>query len=189
MKKLITILFLLSSLGWTSVHAEYDPDNYFYGRAGLGSNLASDWDIHDGDIGSSLGIGYVTRLTDWNLFGSIRAEYFNQSVSRVIHNDEDGYLRHLGVAAEWRFSIGEYNPDSYFYTHFTLGSNEGSGWDNANATGSGIGAGYTRLLVKKLNIFGSLRYEHFSQVEAGEPFNDDDESHLDHLGVIAEWRF
>jgi hypothetical protein len=182
------ILLTVSLLGWTSAHAEYDPDSYLYGKVGFGYNATNDWSSDE--VGSNLGLGYVIRLTDWNLFGSLRYEYFNQSASRIIHSDDDFYLSHWGIITEWRFSKGEYNPDSYFYGNLFIGPNSGKEWEDSGTLGSGFGVGYTRLLIKKLNIFGTIRYAHYSQLMAGEPFAaEKDETHLDHIGILAEWRF
>ncbi len=188
--KLIATLLIILSFGWSTAHAEYDPDSYAYGRLSIGANIGNDWSETNGKLGSGLGLGYVVRLTDWNLFGSIRYEYLNQSASRIRHSDTDSYLSHWGIAGEWRFSKGEYNPDSYFYTNLFFGPNKGSKWDDADEIGTGLGMGYTRRLLKRVNIFGTIRYEHYSQLMAGEPFAaDKDESHLDQLAAVAEWRF
>jgi hypothetical protein len=184
------ILLTVSLLGWTSAHAEFDPDSYLYGKVGFGYNATNDWSDNHSE-GSNLGMGYVVRLTDWNLFGSLRYEYFNGTASRVIHSDEDNYLSHWGISTEWRFGIFEKpTPDDYFYTNLFFGPNNGPDWEDSGTLGSGFGVGYTRLLVKKLNIFGTIRYEHYSQLMAGEPFaSDKEETHLDHIGILAEWRF
>jgi hypothetical protein len=112
------ILLTVSLLGWTSAHAEYDPDSYLYGKVGFGYNATNDWSSDE--VGSNLGLGYVIRLTDWNLFGSLRYEYFNQSASRIIHSDDDFYLSHWGISTEWRFSKANTIPIVIFMEIFLL---------------------------------------------------------------------
>ncbi len=189
MKQLTIILFIIVSLGWTSAHAEYDPDSYFYGKTGLGFNATNVLDTDDNDVGSSLGFGYVRRLTDWNLFGSVRYQYINYDWKNFIHSEGDSYLSHWGINLEWRHDINQVGEDSYFYFNAFVGANNGKNWIDDGENGSGYGAGYTSRLLKKHNIFGTILYEHYSQLLVGEPFNEHDESHLDRVSVMAEWRF
>lgn len=195
MKAWTTLLFLTVVLGWSTANAGYDPDNYFYTNVSLGYNSGNDWSEQDedwslseGELGSGLAIGYVTHLK-WNMFGSIRYEYLSQKPYRFDTRDDESYLATWGVTAEWRWSVDEYNPDSYWYAMLYYGKNNGKHWDDAGQNGTGFGAGYTRRLFKTVDIFGSVRYSHYSQLAVGEPFDNNYESHLDHIGVVAELRF
>ena len=189
MKTWITLIFLTAVMGWSTANAEYNPDSYVYGKFSIGLNLANEWVDAGEDFGTGLGIGYVRRLTDWHLFGSVRYEYINSDWRNLVHSEDDNYLSHWGLNLEWRHDINQVGKDSYFYLNAFYGPNSGNNWIDGDATGSGYGAGYTGRLHRKYNIFGTLSYEHYSQLMAGSPFNNKDESHLDRVSLGLEWRY
>ena len=175
-------------LCWSAANAEYDPDSYVYGRFSIGVNTANEeWGDNVSAASTGLGIGYIRNLSeDWNIFGGFRYEYVIPDMQNIIHSSGDSYLSHLGVVAEWR---PNYTPDKYFYVNLFFGTNKGKDWVDSGTLGSGYGAGYTMLLHKKYHIFGTAFYDHYSQLMAGAPFNEKDETHLDRIGLVLELRY
>jgi hypothetical protein len=75
--------------------------------------------------------------------------------------------------------------DDYIYLEIGLGNNTnitGASieWDDAGATGAWLSLGYREEYG---NWYSAVHWTHVSQYEAGPPWNDDDESSLDHFGV------
>jgi hypothetical protein len=188
MKNWTVLVFLTAVMGWSSANAEYDPDSYVYGRFSLGTIAANEeWGDNTSDIGTGLGVGYTRNLSkDWNIFGGVRYEYVNTDLKNIVHSSDDSYLSHLGVALEWR---PNYTPDKYLYVNLFFGKNSGRDWIDSGTMGSGYGVGYTMLLHRKYNIFGTAFYDHYSQLLAGAPFNEKEETHLDRIGLYAELRW
>ena len=191
MKTWTTLVLLLAILGWSTARAEYDPDSYFYTKVGFGASLGDETWISDSHIGTSIGVGYTRELSDdWNIYGSIRYQYFNADWRKLTHANGDSYLSHWGLNLEWRHDVPQVETESYFYANIFAGPNSGNGWVDSGTMGTGFGMGYTQLLNRKYNIYGTAFYEHFSQLMAGEPFAaDKEESYLDHLGAALILRF
>ena len=84
-------------------------------------------------------------------------------------------------------AFADYNPDSYGYVMIFTGVTEGNTWIESTPTSEGFGVGYVKRLGG--DWFGSVRWEHTSQLQAGKPFNDMPESWIDHVGVTLEWRW
>lgn len=175
-------------MGWSAANAEYDPDSYVYGRFSIGLNTANEeWGNNASVASTGLGIGYIRNLSeDLNIFGGVRYESVNSDGKTLIHSSNDSYLSHLGLVAEWR---PNYDPDKYFYVSVFVGQNSGKDWIDSGTMGSGYGMGYTIRLHKKYTIFGSIFYDHYSQLLAGAPFNEDDETHLDRFGLTLALRY
>ena len=82
--------------------------------------------------------------------------------------------------------------DGYFYTGIGFGSNDNwfgcsDCWDDGGGVGSSLFAGYS--LDFGNGIHGALEWRHYSQIDVGPPFNDDDESSLDTLHITFEKRW
>ena len=82
----------------------------------------------------------------------------------------------------------DYDPDSYGYVMVFAGATTGNTWIDSVPMSNGFGAGYVQRLYQS-DFFVSGRYEHTSQLLAGKPFNDIQESWIDHVGVTLEYRF
>ena len=191
MKTLTTLVLLSAILGWSTAHAEYDPTSYVYGQIGFGVNVGGETWISDSNGGTTLGIGYVHQLSEeWGIYGSIRYQYINSDWHSIVHAEGDTYLSHWGVNVEWRHDVNQVTADSYFYANLFYGPNAGTNWVDSDATGSGFGLGYVQRINKQYPLFGTLFYEHYSHLMAGEPFAaDNEESHLDHVWLALEYRF
>ena len=59
-------------------------------------------------------------------------------------------------------------------------------WDDAGGVGCSLNVRYTYPLTKRLFLGG--QWFHLSQCDKGPPFNDTDESSVDHLGIFLEYR-
>lgn len=81
----------------------------------------------------------------------------------------------------------EYDPDSYGYVSVFTGIASGNTWIDSTPTSEGFGVGYVHRISGSWFIEG--RWAHISQLAAGMPFNDIDESWVDHVGVALEYRF
>ncbi len=82
----------------------------------------------------------------------------------------------------------DYDPDSYGYVMVFAGATTGNTWIDSVPMSNGFGAGYVQRVYQS-DFFVSGRYEHTSQLLAGTPFNDIQESWIDHFGVTVEYRF
>jgi len=92
----------------------------------------------------------------------------------------------LAVFMMWHISDCHASPD-YQYTYATIGMGKNGNltgcstcWDDAGELGTIIGAGH--MWVWKQHEIGIV-YWHDSQLMAGKPFNDKDESQVDFYGV------
>jgi hypothetical protein len=191
MKTWITLIFLTTVMGWSTANAEYNPDSYLYVKGGFGTNVGDETWITDDNVGTTLGFGYVRQLSeDWGLYGSIRYQYFNSSWKTITHAKGDSYLAHWGLNLEWRHDVNQVTADSYFYANLFYGPNTGENWEDSDTDGSGFGLGYVQRVNKKFPLFGTIYWEHYSHLMAGEPFAaDKEESHLDHVGLALQLRF
>lgn len=191
MKTWNTLIFIIAVIGWSTANAEYNPDSYFYGKGGFGINVGGNEWIADENVGTNLGFGYVRQLSDdWDIYGSLRYQYINADWKKLTHADGDTYLSHWGLNLEWRHDVNQVTADSYFYASLFAGKNSGTNWVDSGAAGTGYGIGYVQRINKKYPLFGTLFYEHNSQLMAGEPFAPEkEESHLDHVGLALELRF
>jgi hypothetical protein len=60
-------------------------------------------------------------------------------------------------------------------------------WNDGGGTGALLGMGYIHHVSPEVSLV--VHWTHFSQWEIGAPFNNKDESSIDHLGlkVVYEW--
>ena len=88
--------------------------------------------------------------------------------------------------------------ESYWYARVSLGNNNHTfggtlvvPWDNAGCDGIGgsIAAGWATRFNKKHNLWVDISWQHFSQIDCGAPFNNEDESSLDTYGISFEKRW
>lgn len=93
------------------------------------------------------------------------------------------------------------NAESYYYIGIGLGNNTnltGASieWEDGGGIGGILTAGYVTQL-NDINMFKSVsdciyltgQWFHASQLDKGPPFDNTDESSLDHLGVMVSYRF
>lgn len=84
--------------------------------------------------------------------------------------------------------------EGYLYLYIGAGHNSGSNstskWVGEDDLGGLLRFGYATRVSKKYNVWFSAGVTHVSQYDLGEPFNDKDESSLNHygLGLEKRWR-
>tara|TARA_R110000796_G_scaffold163624_1_gene280579 strand:+ start:166 stop:471 length:306 start_codon:yes stop_codon:yes gene_type:complete len=75
---------------------------------------------------------------------------------------------------------------SKVYLELGLGNNtnltgSSTPWNDGGGTGGFFSFNYETLLYKRTYVI--YHWSHYSQLQVGPPFNDDDESSLDHFGI------